>query len=397
MKIRISKRTLDALPATDRTRGVRHSDKKLPGFSVMQYASGQIAYYVVFVVNGKRNSYRIGTYPPMAPEQAREEAKKVLASAQTGKDPAAAKKAARAMLTFGEWADEYMAEVERRKKNSRKDQLFLDLAKTRWSTRPLDSLTTEDVRKFFESITKKGADTKRKRRSPGEGTPIHANRWLASIRACLQAAWREDKIPGNPAMKVRPNPENPPRDRVLDDKEFSRLLAAVDNLSDQHTRAAFVLLIETGARVSEVLRLQWNDLDLDAGVWTMPTTKSGRPQSIPLAPTTIAVLLNLNRDGPYVVPGKKAGKPRSELRADWERLQVAAKIPDVHMHDLRRTCGLHIARAAGIHVASRYLRHSSVAITERHYAPLGLDDMRKALDKREAEVIQFRPEVSVKK
>jgi integrase len=377
MKIRIGKRTLDKLPATDRERGVRYTDEDVRGFSVMKYPSGQVAYYVVYVVNGKRGSFRIGTYPPMAPDKAREEAKNVLARAQTGIDPAAAKRAAREMATFAEWADDYMEEVKRRKKNSSKDRLFLDLAKKRWGSRPLDSLTVEDVRRMFESITAKG-------------TPIHANRWLASVRACLQAAWREDKIPGNPAMKVRANPENPPRDRVLSDDEFRRLLVQVNALQDMHVKAAFVLLIETGARVSEVLRSQWTDFDLDAGVWKMPKTKSGRPQMIPLAPSTIAVLANLDRDGLYVIPGKNPGKPRSELRDAWAKLQVKSEIPDVHMHDLRRTFGLHVARAAGIHVASRLLRHSTISITERHYAPLGLDDMRKALDAREADVIPLR-------
>ena len=390
MKIRIGKRTLDSLPQTDKQRGVRYTDKDLRGFSVMKYPSGLLAYYVVFVVNGKRQSLRIGTYPPMPPDQARDEASRVLALGQTGIDPAAQRKAARAMPTFSKWADEYMKEVERRKKDPSKDRSFLDLAKTRWGTRPLDSLTVEDVRRLFESITSNGADVGRRRKAAGEGTPIHANRWLASVRACLQAAWREDKIPSNPAMKVRPNPENPPRDRVLSDKEFGRLLTALDKMEDQHLRAAFVLLVETGARLSEVLRVQWNDLDLETGVWKMPQTRSGRPQTIPLAPSTVAVLEKLERDGPYVVPGHKPGRPRSDLRAAWAKLRKSAKIPDVHIHDIRRTFGLHVARRAGIHVASRLLRHSTVTVTERHYAPLGLDDMRKALAARDAHVIPLR-------
>jgi integrase len=65
-------------------------------------------------------------------------------------------------------------------------------------------------------------------------------------------------------------------------------------------------------------------------------------------------------------------------------------LPDIHIHDLRRTFGLHVARRAGIYVASRLLRHSSVDITARHYAPLGLDDLRKALEAREADVIPLR-------
>ena len=56
---------------------------------------------------------------------------------------------------------------------------------------------------------------------------------------------------------------------------------------------------------------------------------------------------------------------------------------------MRRTFGLHVAKAAGLHVASKLLRHGDVRITEKVYAPLGLDDLRTALEKR-APVLTFK-------
>ncbi len=271
-----------------------------------------------------------------------------------------------------------MVGVEQKKKHPRNDRHYLDIAEERWGNRPLDSITVADVRKLFETITEKGHK-------------INANRWLASVRACLQAAWREDIIPGNPAMRVRPNPENTPRDRTLSDDEFKRLLVELDKLKDPHVKAGFTLLIETGARVSEVLRAEWGDFDLTEGVWRIPSTKAGRPQVLPLAPSTVAVLLNLDRASRYVVAGRNHDRPRADLKRPWATLQTKAKIKDVHIHDLRRTFGLHVARRAGIHVASRLLRHSDIRVTERVYAPLGLADLRKGLEAREADVVKFRP------
>ena len=80
----------------------------------------------------------------------------------------------------------------------------------------------------------------------------------------------------------------------------------------------------------------------------------------------------------------------SDLKKPWAALQKTADLPDVHVHDLRRTFGLHVARRVGIHVASRLLRHSVVRVTQRHYAPLGLDDLREALEVREAEIVPLR-------
>ena len=377
MQIRIGKRTLDQLPAIDRKGGARYTDQDLRGFSVVKYPSGRIVYFVAYGGRGNRKSVRLGTYPPMPPEKARTAAMEILLEYQKGGDPVEEKRRSKAVPTFKSWMDTYMVEVERRKKHPRNDRRYLGMAEERWGTRLLDSIDVTDVRKAFESIT-------------NHGKPIDANRWLASVRACLQAAWREDLVVTNPAMKVKPNRENPPRDRTLSDDEFRRLLAAVDELQDPHVKAGFLMLIETGARLSEVLRAEWSQVDLDEGTWRIPSTKAGRPQVLPLARSTVAMLRNLDRLGSYIVAGRDPETPRSDLKRPWAALQKAADISDVHVHDLRRTFGLHVARRAGIHVASRLLRHNDIRVTERHYAPLGLDDLRQALEVREADIVPLR-------
>ena len=65
----------------------------------------------------------------------------------------------------------------------------------------------------------------------------------------------------------------------------------------------------------------------------------------------------------------------------FDEISKATGIEDVRIHDIRRSFGLRIARTAGLHVASKLLRHHSVTQTERAYAPLGLDDLREALKK----------------
>ena len=67
------------------------------------------------------------------------------------------------------------------------------------------------------------------------------------------------------------------------------------------------------------------------------------------------------------------------MRDPWDEIRAAANIPDVTVHDLRRTFGLHVARKAGLHIASKLLRHSDIRVTERVYVPLGLEEMRTAL------------------
>jgi len=200
-------------------------------------------------------------------------------------------------------------------------------------------------------------------------------------------------IARNPAGGVKLFKESPPRDRVLSNEEMRRFLAALEEETDPYTRAAFAILIETGARRSEVLGTRWEDIDLNEQTWRIPSPKAGRPQIIPLPRTTTALLQNLDRIGPYVIPGRDPSKPRHDLKGPWNRIKKAAGLDGVTIHDIRRTFGLEVARKQGLHIASLLLRHSSVRITESVYAPMGLEELRKAtnqVSRSRGKVIKFR-------
>jgi len=340
-------------------------DTDLPGYR-LRLRGNRRTFEIHYGPHGRRHLYTLGNLGPLDPDKARKLAIKKLGEYESGRDPLEERRASRAVPTFAAWADEYLEGVRQRKKWPREDERFLGWAKRRWGNKPLDKITAGDVEKTFRLLA-------------SDGHKIAANRWLASVRACLQAAWRIDKIPSNPAMKVRPLPENTPRARVLTDKEFDRLQDAIVALKNPHVRAALTLLVTTGARVSEVLKAKWEDFDLEAGEWRIPSPKAGRPQIVPLPKPLSAFLLKLPRVGPLVVPGHNdPEKRRFNLKKTWDGIRRAANLPDVHIHDLRRTFGLRVAREAGLHVASKLLRHADVRVTEQVYAPLGLSELRKA-------------------
>jgi integrase len=206
------------------------------------------------------------------------------------------------------------------------------------------------------------------------------NRFLASIRACLANALAANHLTSNPAAGIKNFKENPPRARVLTDEEMKRFADAIAEETDPHIRAAFRLLIETGARRSEVLRAKWRDFDLDAMSWRIPSPKSGHPQVVPLTRQTVALLLHTPQVGEWLIPGADDRNHRVDLAKPWKRIVKKAKLDGVHVHDIRRTFGLDVARSAGLHVASKLLRHADVRVTERVYAPLGIDDLREAAE-----------------
>jgi integrase len=440
-RVRLTKRVLDGL-ATTKPKGEMVYDSDLPGFVVMVYPSGAKVFFVRYWVEATRTRRikKIGRYGVKTVEGARDEAKILMGKVTDHRDPIeeeiegrrraeeerlaeeARKLAEASRLTFQGWVKSYLSTVKDRKRSWKKDELYLGLAAERWGSRPMGEVTAEDVRRLFETVREKGVVTlkgnlkgergrkvqeKAKARWGKKAGPKNtlANRWLAAVRACFSAAWRLDLVVSNPAAKVKLLPENDPRQRVLTDEEMGRVLDAVAALPDPTTRAAFTLLIETGARGSEVLRAKWEDMDLDGRLWRLPRPKAGKPQVVPLADSTVAMLRNLERnrtvrcpDGreiitPWIIPGLDPMKPRTCLKNPWQAVQKAAEVPDVHIHDLRRTFGLMAARRYGLHVASKLLRHSAINVTEKVYAPLGTEDLRKAtngMSKERGKVLPMR-------
>ncbi len=350
-------------------------------------------FFVQYGPHDNRRRMTIGRYGPMTPTQARAKAERMLFNVGEGRDPVAEKAKAHAMPSFSEHVKRYVADISHRKKEPRHDRLYLKHTedgwgdkRAGWASRRLDAITRADVLRTRSRIVER---VQGKQAGEGSGHTA-ANRWLASVRSCLQAAVDEGLIEHNPAVGIKPYRERPPRDRTLSDKELKRVLKAIDAEPDPHVRAAFLLLIETGARRSEALRARWEDFDFKAGTWRIPSPKAGHPQIVPLPASAAAVLRALPRVGEYLVPGRDPSKHRVDLKKPWDRIREQAEVSNVHIHDIRRTFGLAVSRRAGLQVASRLLRHADVRVTERVYAPLGLDELRKASERQSKTVVKLR-------
>lgn len=378
---KITRRSLDALKGSDRSeRGTKHRDRDLSGFHVVAYSSGQTVFAVRYRVHGQRRTVKLGDYPATTPEDARKAALAVLGAAARGEDEASKRKAAREgasasakRITFAKWREDYVKDAARRLKSTRDPERYLEMAGKEWDSRPLAEITVRDVEALRNRIAQRGS--------------TQANRWLANVRVAFTHALRLGHVERNPAALVPLLRENAPRTRTLTREEEKRLREALAKHDDPFERVAFALLLDTGARLSEVLRARWEDFDLDekthAGTWRIPSPKAGKPQAVPILPHVGAIIAKTPRideeEGgvPFLVPGRNALAPRVDLKKPWLELKETAKLgTDVHIHDLRRSFGLRVTRAQGIFAASKLLRHSDSRITESVYAPLAPEDLR---------------------
>jgi integrase len=98
---------------------------------------------------------------------------------------------------------------------------------------------------------------------------------------------------------------------------FCEVPAFMAELSQRDSVSARALefTILTAARTSETIGAKWEEIDLDAGVWTVPASrmKAGRQHQVPLSGRAMAILSQLPReaDSSYVFPGAKAGSTLS--------------------------------------------------------------------------------------
>lgn len=133
----------------------------------------------------------------------------------------------------------------------------------------------------------------------------------------------------------------------------------------------------TGARLSEILTLQWSFVDFQRAVLTLPDSKTGQ-KIIFLSRGAIEVLRQLERDpaNPFVIKGSRPGTRLVNLQKPWTRIRRQVGLDDVRLHDLRHSfASLAAAQGASLPLIGALLGHNSPQTTQR-YAHLVHDQVK---------------------
>ena len=100
---------------------------------------------------------------------------------------------------------------------------------------------------------------------------------------------------------------------------FAEVPAFMRALGEQPGVAAKALAftILTAARTGETIGARWSEIDLDAGVWTVPAErmKAGVEHRVPLSDPAVQILRDMAtvRSSDFVFPGGKRGRPLSNM------------------------------------------------------------------------------------
>jgi len=212
-----------------------------------------------------------------------------------------------------------------------------------------------------------GPDAIRRRRST-------ANRVLTILKAALNHAWNEGRVPSDNAWRrVKPfRGADSVRIRYLTEGECKRLV----NAADPDLRPMIQAALLTGCRYSELASLAVGDFNVDAGAIHIRTTKSGRPRHVILTADGQSYFdrLTAGRDPEELIFKKANGKPwgRSHqvrpLRLACERAKIK---PPVNFHALRHTYASHAVMGnVPLQVVADNLGHADTRMVEKHYGHL---------------------------
>nr|WP_297429595.1 site-specific tyrosine recombinase XerD [uncultured Actinotalea sp.] len=220
-------------------------------------------------------------------------------------------------------------------------------------------------------------------------------RVVAAVHGWHRFCALEDLSPDDPSRAVRP-PAQPRRlPQALSTGDVERLLEAAalgDGPVPLRDRALLELLYSTGARISEVVGLDVDDLHLDAGgSWVRLLGKGGKERVVPVGSfAREAVEAYVVRSRPALAAAGRGGPAlflntrgaRLSRQSAWAVLRLAARragIPradDVSPHTLRHSFATHLlAGGADVRVVQELLGHASVTTTQI-YTHVSVDTLR---------------------
>jgi integrase len=196
---------------------------------------------------------------------------------------------------------------------------------------------------------------------------------------------------------ARPRPENgkvaPPkrlanRERRtrehLTPQEVDRLIKAASRVGRYGRRDATLILLayRHGLRVSELVALRWDQVDLEQGLLHVSRLKNGVPSTHPLRGPEIRALRRLRREygtSPYVFVTERGGSMTdSSVRKIVGRAGDQAQLGfPVHPHMLRHACGFKLANEGhDTRAIQHYLGHRNIQHTVR-YTELAADRVKR--------------------
>ncbi len=290
--------------------------------------SGGRLWRMKYRVDGREKKLSIGAYPEVSLADARKRRDEAREQLATGKDPSREKQQAKyraqieAANTFGEIAEELIEKRLREGMSSAtaaRSRYYISRMGPAFARLPISSISPPEILGVL-------------RRIEAKGNYETARRVLQLAGRVFRYAVATARLASDPSRDLRgaltaPTPKH--YGAITDAKRAGELLRAIDGYDGQVlTKLAMQLAPHVFVRPGELRHAEWEDIDLDGALWTIPAEKMKmrKAHRVPLSSQSVGILrLAHVITGPsgYVFPSiRSAARPMSEntINAGLRRL-----------------------------------------------------------------------------
>lgn len=315
-----------------------HNVGGVPGLHLVVKRTTTASWILRVKVGAKRRDIGLGGYPDVTLAQAREKAREARRQIEQGIDPVEVRKAAKAALIAAQAKAITFEQAARQCHAARVQEFRNPKHKKDWITSlelyafpVIGAVQVADIEqahavRVLEPIWTTKTETATRVRQRCEtvlewarvagyrnGNGDNPFRWKGTLEHVLPRPSKVRKVTHHAALPWQ---------------EVPAFMAELRKVGGMGARA-LEFLIYTAARSGEVRFATWDEIDLDAKLWTIPAErmKAGRTHRVPLSEPAIELLKSLPRmeGSPYVFPAARGGALSDmTLSAVCRRMKVPA-------------------------------------------------------------------------
>jgi integrase len=357
-----------------------HLDSEVKGLAVRVNTDGSKSFVLIARFGGSRNSTRrkIGDYPDVSLEEAREIARDWRKLIRQRKDPKVEEERAKAH-SFQTVAEQYIEHIKRLKQRRafEAERIINKELLPRLGGKDITEVTRQDVTLIIQAAVSREA-------------PAMAHSILAVAKRLFNWAINGPGIIDHaPTDRIKPAiliGKRSERHRVLTDAELKELWQAATKLK-YPVGPIVKLLVLTGLRRSEVAETSWSEFDLEKKLWTIPAErmKNKAAHVVPLVPVMVNILNKVPRfkRGDHLFSYSFGAGPVTNYSRMKQQLDDAlwGEVGKFVLHDIRRTVRTHLSSLPIEDIVRELVIAHSKGGMHRIYDQYGyLDEKREALE-----------------
>jgi integrase len=217
------------------------------------------------------------------------------------------------------------------------------------------------------------------RRNDGVGD-VTINHELRLLRHAYNLAIHDwELVDESPFTKIKIPSGDVKRVRYFSEDEEESLV----NVLPEWLKPIVTIARESGLRLSNIVNLEWSQVNIFSKMIILEKTKNGSPHSVPMTENVLDILktLYMDKESSYVFGYGKGGKPfnRSWVSKSFRDACREAGVTNFRFHDLRHDfCSKLVQKGADLYSVAGLAGHKDIKTTQR-YAHLSPEKLRSTI------------------